>query len=241
MIELEFHISPAAGSSRPQTAVGTYETSPSRRCATPGSSVTRCGMARSVALSPNVRLEAVGWDASASFATRCAAGVADTSRTSTKQSRVRHDEPSLPTWRAPTRRRQVIWPRLANSGGITARGGSNVQKLLISAFALLAVIVVALASGPCPRRREAPGPLQARLDVPSYDLAIHIPARPVAAVVARLVAFRQSFRQTLLGGRNGDRLLVVAECADEVIGYGRSRCGSILRLPTSSRSRALWA
>jgi len=44
IIELEFHISPAASSSRPQTAVGTWGTRSSTRCATAGSSVSRCGL-----------------------------------------------------------------------------------------------------------------------------------------------------------------------------------------------------
>src|SRR5262249_61129107 len=37
---------------------------------------------------------------------------------------------------------------------------------------------------PRPRRRETPGAIQARSDVPSYDQPIHIPARPGAVIVA---------------------------------------------------------
>jgi hypothetical protein len=49
--EFEFHISPAASSSRPQTGVGTSAARSSTRCATCGSSVSRCGLSTASATS----------------------------------------------------------------------------------------------------------------------------------------------------------------------------------------------
>jgi hypothetical protein len=49
--ELEFHISPVASSSRPQTGVGTSATSSSTRCASETSSVNSCGLSTASSMS----------------------------------------------------------------------------------------------------------------------------------------------------------------------------------------------